>query len=440
VEQGDLEQLGKFTDSLWLVNDARGWYQATVDLTTDLLKVLSSAVSTPERRREEILLQTSLARLLMFIKGYYTQEAEQAYTRALELCEQEGETPQLFPILRGLSIFYEFRAEFEKSYQMGERILTLGEHLDDAGMRVEGHLRLGTNLANPRGGLVHLDQALAEYDPNRYRSGRFRLGADPGVACLTTSALLLWMLGFPDRAGKRASDAIALAQQLDRPFSVTYALFHNGLLHLWLRELEIARARAEALLEVAENYEFQVWSAVGTCLNGAALAGLGSAEEGLALIRRGRTNYQRLKTPPVFFPLLLTLEAEACGVAARPADGVILINGALEIAERAGRTAMLAMFCWLKGELLLAVSRDNLVEAEALLRRALDIATDVQTPMLELRAAISLSRLWREQGKTEQARKLLGDAYAKLTEGFGKPDLKQASALLADWSSDALRR
>jgi predicted ATPase/class 3 adenylate cyclase len=433
VAERNLAELGKFTDTLWLLNDARGWYQATVDLTTDLLAVLSSTVSTPERVREEVALQTSLARALMLTKGFYSQEAEQAFTRALELCEHEGPSPQLFPILRGLSSFYTFRAEFAKSYQMGERILTLAEHFDDASMRVEGHLILGANLANPKQGLAHLEQALAEYDPERHPPGRSRLGANPGVPCLTTSALLLWMLGFPDRGRKRASEAIALARKLDHPFSMAYGLFHYGLFFLWLGEPEVAKARAEDLLAIAEEYEFQVWSTVGECLRGAALAAMGSADAGLPLIRRGLNVYRVLKTPLVFLPLLLFLEAGACGLAKKPADGLISLDEALQkLGGRGGRDAELAEFCRLKGELLLAVSQANQSEAESWLKRALDVAVDVQAPMLELRAAMSLARLWQEQGRGGQGRQLLSGALAKFTEGFTTADLKQAKAMLED--------
>ena len=105
VEKKDLEQLNKFVNSLWLLYDARGWYHATVGLTNDLLNVLAATPSTPERVEQEIMLQTSLARALMATKGY-TEEAEQAYVRALELCESAGEIPQLFPVLRGLASFY----------------------------------------------------------------------------------------------------------------------------------------------------------------------------------------------------------------------------------------------------------------------------------------------------------------------------------------------
>ncbi len=148
VEQRDLEQLGKFVDSLWLLNDARGWYHATVDLTADLLNVLSSTPSTPERVQQEIVLQTSLARALLAIKGY-TAEVEAAYTRALELSEARETIPELFPVLRGLASLYVYLGQFEKGAQMGERILSLAERLDDASMRVEGHLVMGYNYCLP---------------------------------------------------------------------------------------------------------------------------------------------------------------------------------------------------------------------------------------------------------------------------------------------------
>jgi hypothetical protein len=159
----DIEQLNKMVDSLWLFNDAKGWYSAAIKLTNDLLKVLSSAPSTPDRVEQEIILQTSLARTLMAIKGY-TLEVEEAYTRALELCDQHGEIPQLFPVLRGLSSFYVYRAEFDKGAQIGERILQLAEGQDDTSMRVEGHLVLGTNLAfnnNLKLGLQHLEKGIS---------------------------------------------------------------------------------------------------------------------------------------------------------------------------------------------------------------------------------------------------------------------------------------
>jgi predicted ATPase len=436
VEEKDLEQLSKFIDSLWLLYDVRGWYHATVSLTNDLLNVLASTPSTPERAQQEIMLQTSLARALLATKGY-TEEVEHAYARALQLCESAGEIPQLFPVLRGLASFYSFRTESEKAIQLGERILHLAEHLDDIDMRVEGHMVVGYNLAfitDPQIGLEHLEKAIELYDPKRPRVRRLGLGTNPGVISLTVSALLLWMLGYPDRAQKRAASGIMLAQKLAHAYSLAYAQFHNGLLNLWLRNFEIGQESAQAVLELAEEHGFQIWSAVGTCLLGAALVGLGSTEKGLALIVQGITAYRGLKTPPVFWPLLLNLCAGAYGAASRPEDGLRLLDEAIEISSESTARTPLSEVLIQMGELLLALSLDHAGEAETLYQQAVNNAQEVHAPMLELRAAMRLSRLWQKQGNTERARNLLSEAYKKMTEGFTTEDLKEASALLAELS------
>ena len=387
-----------------------------VDSTGDLLNVLASTPSTPERAQQEIMLRISLARALMAIKGC-TPEVEEAYTGALDLCQGQGEIPQLFPVLRGLASFYIYVGDFEKGARMGEQILSLAERHDDASMRVEGHLVLGYNLAFLRSlslGLDHLEKGIANYGPDQHRSHRFRLGNDPGVACFTTSALLLWMLGFPDRALKRANDAVALASRLNHPFSMAYALFHTGLLHLWRREVELVQGRAQAVLDITEKHEFHIWKAVATCLHGAALAGMGRAEEGLMQNNRGMDLYQGLKTPPVFWPLLLLIRAGVCGQAGRPEEGLASLDEAMKIVGQGSGNPLAAEFCRLKGDLLLALSPENLAEAEPWFQQALEIAQERQARMLELRAAISLSRLWREQGKAEHARQLLSDAYERI--------------------------
>jgi predicted ATPase len=432
LAERDFEQLGKFTDSLWLLYDARGWYHATVDLTTELLELLSSTPSTPERVVEQITLQTSLARALLAVKGY-TQDVEDAYTRALELCEGVGAIPQLLPVLRGLSSFYMLRSEFEKGIRIGEQILTLAERFDDEGARVEAHLVLGAclTLANRlQPGMEHLEEGVAAYDPERHGPGRFQLGNNPGVACFTTSALVLWMLGYADRAHARADDAVALSRRLNHPSSMAYAQFHAGLIDLWQRDHERARERAQAVVDIADEYEFPIWRAVGSCLHGAASAGIGSVDEGLTRIELAMSSYQRLRTPPVFWPLLLLLQAGALGLAGRSDEALILLDEAMEIARQKPGETLSSEFFLLKGELLLAVSTENAAGAELLFQRAVDTAAEVQAPTLQLRAALSLSRLWGAQGKTESARRLLGGAYERLTEGFATADMRDARALL----------
>jgi predicted ATPase/class 3 adenylate cyclase len=430
VAAKDLAQLNKLVDSLWLFYDAQGWYHATVQVATDLLTVLSSTPSSPERAIQEVMLRTSLARALMAIHGY-TREVEDAYGHALEVVEGQREIRQLFPVLRGLASFYNYRAEFEKGAQVGREILLLAEAQDDPSMRVDGHLVLGSSIALQRdlhGGLEHLEKAMACFESTGFRSGRFRLGNHPGVASFTVSALVLWMLGFPDRAAERATRAVTLAVDLGHPFTLAYALFHSGFLHLWRRELETVQDRALRVLQVAEEHDLQIWKALGRCLLGAANTGIGRPEDGLAQIRDGLDLYHGLKTPPVFWPLLLYVQAGAYLRSGRPAEGLGMIEDAIEIAG--SELTVLPELYLLKGDLLLAVSHAGGSAAEPWFQRGFDMAEDLDARMSQLRASVRLCRLWRDQGKAGEGSRPLRVLYENFTEGFATVDLREASDLL----------
>jgi predicted ATPase len=434
VGERDLERLGSLTDSLWPLYDAHGWYHAMLGVATDLLDVLSSVPRTPELVVEQITLQTSLARIQLARNGY-TQEVEDAYTSALELCEGAGEIPQLLPVLRGLSSFYAYRAEFEKGARIGEQILGLAQRLDDADALIDGHLVVGVNLVllnRLQEGREHLERAMAAYDSERSASGRFQLGNNPGVVSWTTSALTLWMQGFPDRARERADEATTIAELLHHPSSIAYANFHSGLIHLWEHEHELAEEDARAVLDVAEEHDLRIWIAVGSCLRGAAMAGMGRADEGVTLIGEAMKTYQRLAAPPVFWPMLLHVQAGACGAAGRHAEALALIDEAVAISTQGPGRTMLSEFFQLRGELLLAATADSAGEAEAWFRRAVDAADEARAPMLQLRAALRLGRLWQEQGRIDEARDLLAEATGRITEGFSRVDMRHAALLLAD--------
>jgi adenylate cyclase len=304
-------------------------------------------------------------------------------------------------------------------------------------MKVEGHMILGYNLAfveDPRIGLEHLEKAIALYDTDRPRARRLGLGSNPGVIARTVSSLFLWILGYPDRAQRRAAEGITLAQRLNHPYSLAYTHFHTGLLYQWLRNPEVAHERAQVVLDLAEEHGFQIWSAIGTCLRGAALVDMGMIEMGLALVEKGIEAYRGLKTPPVFWPLLLYLCAGAYHAASRPADGLALMQEAIEFETVGSSRTLVSEFLNLQGDLLLAFSSANTTQAESCFQQAVDTARGRHALMSEFRAALRLSRLWQEQGKTEQAWELLHESYTKMTEGFALPDLKEAQALLKELS------
>jgi predicted ATPase/class 3 adenylate cyclase len=427
---GDLDQLNQLVDGLWLLYDARGWYHDTVRLTTDLLEVLSSSPSTPDRVTQEVTLRTSLARALMASKGY-TPEVEEVYARTLELFEGQ-QVPQLFPVLRNLASFYNFRGEFDKGSRMAEAILRLADRQQDASMLVDAHLLVGANLAfvdDLRAGLEHLDKAIAYFTSEPYPAGRYRLGHNPGVACFTTSAFVLWILGHPDRALQRADEAVAVATELEHPPSLAFGLYHAGYLHLWRREAELTRDRADRLLRLVDDHDYPIWGALGTCLRGAADTATGEVESGLAMVRQGIDLYQGLKAPPVFWPMLRALEAGAYGQAGRAADGLAVIDEALEIAGRGSGMNMLPEFQLLKGDLLVAVAEGDGADPEPWFQQAFTLAQRLGARMSQLRAAVRLCRLRLDRDGATSATQLRA-VYDTFAEGFTTADLTEARVLL----------
>jgi predicted ATPase/class 3 adenylate cyclase len=428
VAQRDLVQLNKLVDSLWLLYDARGWHQETIGLTNDLLDILSSAASTPDRATQEITLRTSLARVLMATKGY-SREVEEAYATALQPFEGR-ELPQLFPVLRSLASYYIAQSEFDKGARIGREILRLAERQHDTGMLVDGHLVLGVSLITLEGipvALEHLDEAIAQLKTGPPGSRPFRLGNNAGATCFTTSAFLLWTLGHPDKAVARAEEAITLATQLHHPYTLAYVEFHCGLLRLWLRQPELVREHAVRVLHLEQQYDFPIWRALGTCLLGVAEAQLGRAEEGLAQVNEGIALYQEMKTPPIFWPQLLAMNAGAHALAGQVVEGLVLLDDALEVAAR-GDPSVIPEFSLLKGDLLTVAGAAD-ADAAHWFQRAFDSAAGAGARMTQLRAAVRLCRLWRTQGR-DDADRLLRNVYDTFTEGFATADLTEAKSLL----------
>jgi tetratricopeptide (TPR) repeat protein len=375
----------------------------------------------------------SLARVLMATKGY-SREVEEAYAAALQPFEGR-ELPQLFPVLRSLASYYIAQAEFAKGARIGREILQLAARQTDTGMLVDGHLVVGICLITLEGysaALEHLDAAIAHIRAGPSPSRPFRLGNNAGATCFTTSAFLLWGLGFPDKAVARAEEAIALATQLQHPYTLGYIEFHSGLLRLWLRQPELVREHAVRVLDVVQQHDFPIWRALGTCLLGMADAQLGRAEEGLARVSEGIALYQEMKTPPVFWPQLVAMRAGAHALAGRVAEGLVLVDDALELAAR-GDGSTIAESCLLKGDLLIAAGSAD-ADPAYWFQQGFDLAGTHGARMTQLRAALRLCRLGRAQGK-DDADRLLRGVYDTFTEGFDTVDLTEARGLLDNSSS-----
>ncbi len=431
VAKRDLERLGDLRDALWPLFEGRGWYHATIELIRDLLGVLETTPESHDRWQQELTLRTSLARALTMLRGYGA-EAEDAYADALKLFDESvGDVPQLFPVLRSLASFHGFRGEFDKGIKYADDILRLAAAQGDESMRVDGEFILGSDIGftgRLAEGLEHLDEAIRTFESAGYQPRRLRLGIDPRVSCLTTAGFFDWLLGKPDRAVARADRAIAIATELDHPYSHAYALYHSGFLHLWRREPQRVHDRATAALDVAERSDLAVWRVLGTCLLGAATSGLGRPDEGIALISSGIDQYQGLRTPPVFWPFVRFLEAGAYLDARMAEPGLRTVEEALAIAGPASVPA--ALFHILRGDLLTLEPDRDVAGAIASYERAVALGRDLGARMPELRAS---NRLVRVASAEERPARIaaLRAVHATFDDGLASPDLIEAAELLA---------
>ena len=267
-----------------------------------------------------------------------------------------------------------------------------------------------------------------------------RYGYAPGVFCLSTAANTLWCLGFPAQAGQRSQEALALAQALAHPRSLAFAHLLAVYLHQRRREVREAQAQAEALLALGTAQGFPQYVEYGTFWRGWALTRQGEHEEGLAQMHQGLAALVALGSF-VARPLCLVWLAEATGQAGDVDAGLRLLAEALEACATNGRGDVLADAYRLKGELLLQSDgvlpasgavhrRPHGEEAAVCFQQALTLARHQQARAWELRAAMSLSRLWQHQGKRTAAYELLAPIYGWFTEGFDTADLQEAKALL----------
>jgi len=435
LAERDLEQLDRLAGPLLILDDARGWYLDTVGLTQDLLGVLATIPRSTGRADQEIALRTTLARALMATKGL-TAEVEAAFSSTLELFERGGDVRQQYVVLRGLASLYLFRAQLDESGRLGREILALGEREDDPGMLIDGHLLVGTTLMtfeDLRAGLDQFDQAIALFPARRTQPRTARIRNDPRISCLTTAGFTLWLLGHPDLAAARADAALALAAELEHPFTTAYAGFHAGLLRLWRHDSALALDLALGLRDLAVEHGFRIWTAAGGCLLGAAQVQLGNVDEGLANIRDGLARYEELRSPPIFWPFLLFLEARAYVQAGRPADGLRPLDTALKILARGSGASILPELFILKGDLLAgleAADGGGMTAAEDWYRRAFDRAGVLDAQMARLRAATRLATIELDRGRPAAAAQTLRPTYDWFTEGLDTEDLRLARELL----------
>jgi predicted ATPase len=410
----------------------RSAYLEAIAHCTKGLEVLRTLPETPERTQQELDMQITLGPALMALKGRAGPEVEHAYTRAQALGQQGGHTPQLFHVLVGLRTIYSYRGELQTARRLAEQCATLAQSLSDPACLVMAQAQLGMSLfrlGELTAARACFEHALARYDPRQHHFLTSFIGADSGLTCLSHLAQTLFNFGYPEQALQRVSASIALSQQLAHPFSLAQALGFATWLHWFRGELPLTQARAEALITLCTEQGFPYWLAHGTIFRGCVLVERDQGEEGIAYIQQGIAS-NRAMGSVLILPAYLALLAEAYGKVEQVEAGLLCVDEALAIMHQSGERWCEAELYRIKGALLLASPAEQHAEAQTWLRQAIQTARQQQAKSWELRATLSLSRLWQQQGKRAEAYELLAPIYGWFTEGFDTADLQEAKALL----------
>jgi len=406
-------------------------YAEAIAHCTRGLEVLKTVPETPERNQHELQLLSRLRSPIIAVQGYGSPALAQITTRVHALYQQIDEPRLRLAALNALKAFYIVR-EMPTALALSEQCLALGERLQQSHSVVAGHVHVGEVLlyrGEPARCLASADQGLALYDPQQHRPQASGGVQDMGATAHRNAALALWYLGYPAQSLRRMQQALAQARALDHPYTLASMLTWAFWLHVLRREPQAAWERAAAYKALSAEYGVAVISRP-VVLDGWRLVEQGHVEEGIRLLRQGLTALQDSRTL-TWVPSWLVYLADAYRRLGQSDAGLHLIAEALAVMDASDIRWMEAEVYRIKGELLARDGpRHTWVEAEACFQQALAVARRQQARSLELRAAMSLSRLWQRQGKREAARALVAGLYEWFTEGFETVDLQEARALL----------
>ena len=416
--------------------------EAIAHLTTGL-DLLADLPAGPERAGVELQFRLTLGPAYMAIRGYAAPEVEACYQRARELCRELGDTPQLGPVLHGLWTNHIVRAQHTSALALGEQVLQLGAATNDDGLLLQGNMEVGWShcfLGELEQAREHLERVLALYDHERHSSHAFTYGDNPATSARSNLAQVLWLLGHVDQSLRYSEENLAILRSLiNHPYSVAFGLDLAAFVRQYLGAMPPAtRALVDEALALSEAHGLAFIGAMASIFKGWALAQEGDLAEGTGpdAPRAGRSARHRRRAGQAVLAVLDRRGLPRVGrrpardwhfstKPRRPSSKLTNATGKPRSIVCAGSS------CWPRSHpAAAAVVRS----AEACYRRALDVARRQGARSLELRAAVSLSRLWQAADRHDEARELLAPIYEWFTEGLDHPELREAAALLDELS------
>ena len=415
-----------------------------IEQLTRALRQIATLPATPALRREQIKLQVAIITPLMHVKGYAAPEAKAAVERASQLIEEAqamGEPPDdplmLFSVLYAswAANYVAFNGDLIRD--LATQFLALAEKQGDTAPLVIGHRLMGASLVHTgeiATGLVHYNRALAYFDPAEHRKLATRFGQDDRVSVLCYRSLGLWTLGYPEAALADIKNALGDARAMGQAATLMFALLIGSFTHILCGNYAAAEERTEKIVALAAEKSAFLWKAFGVSLQGCLLALTDKPADAVNRITAGIAAF-RSTGATCFLPLYLAFLARANAALGNSDDAQRSIQEALQAIAKSKERWCEAEVYRTAGEIALMPPASEQRKAEQYFDRALAVARAQQAKSWELRAAISLARLWRERGSPEQGRELLAPIYDWFTEGFETVDLQEAKNLLNNLAS-----
>jgi class 3 adenylate cyclase/predicted ATPase len=429
--------------SLWGKAGQRSLAQsALVEAAEQLTRALDQIATlpgTPVVRREQIKLQVALVNALTHVKGYAAPEPKAAVERARQFIEQAealGEPPE-DPLLLFSVLYSAWAASFvafngDVARDLASQFLALAEKQEQTVPLMIGNRLMGNSLTLTGDivkGRAHYNQAFALYDPATHRTLATRFGQDVGVSTLVYRSLARWMLGYPEAALADVDHVLEDARDSGHAVPLMYAQFHTSLTNVLCAKYAAANAQSSEVVRLADEKGAALWKALGTMQKGCVLAQSGKASEALQMITSGITMY-RSTGSRLYLPIFLSHLSKAYGELGQFDQAWRYTGEAMAAVETTKERWYEAEIHRVTGEIALKLPQLGSSQAETYFERALNVARMQQAKSWELRAAMSMARLWLDQGMPEKARDLLAPIYGWFTEGFDTHDLKEAKALL----------
>jgi len=396
------------------------------------LALLERQPESPERLKEELHFQTVLGAALIVLEGFGTKAVASAYRRTFRLCRKSAESSFLAPTLCGLWNYFVTRADFRRARIVSERLQKIIRQTTNPALWLPTHNAVGQThlfMGEPKAAEPYIDAVLKHYDAGQHGRLFIEYGEDPGVVCHMYAALSRWLLGYPETARRHIDAGVALAERLEQPFGLAQMAWIGAIIAQCANDSVQARVQTERLIWLCQAHDIGFWLPSGRISQGWGLAEAGQPAEGAATIREGLHQWQSAGAK-ILQPYHLALLAQAYIRAGRPDQSLAALAMAQAEARHTRERWYKAELYRLEAELHIGQGEVATSAAETCFQRSLALARQQGAKSLELRAAVGLARLWRNQGRFSAAYELLAPLHGWFTEGLDTADIREAGELL----------